>query len=97
EADIEPFRGILLGLFFLAVGMSLDLGVVAQNWRLVAIYVVAYMVMKALGIYIVARILKSGHREALERAVFMAQGGEFAFVLYSSAAAVGIIDGQANA
>jgi glutathione-regulated potassium-efflux system protein KefB len=55
------------------------------------------MVMKAVGIYAVARILKSSHREALERAVFMAQGGEFAFVLYSSAAAVGIIDGQANA
>ncbi|TJV03905.1 MAG: potassium transporter, partial [Mesorhizobium sp.] len=72
------------------------LGVVAQNWRLVAIYVVAYMVMKGLGIYLVARMLKSGHREALERAVVMAQGGEFAFVLYSSAAVVGIIDGQAN-
>src|SRR5918994_131450 len=97
EADIEPFRGVLLGLFFLAVGMSLDLHVVAQNWRLVAIYVVAYMVIKAIGIYLVARILKTGHREALERAVFMAQGGEFAFVLYSAAAAVGIIDSQANA
>ena len=84
EADIEPFRGILLGLFFLAVGMSLDLHVVAANWRIVAIYVVAYMVA-------------SGHREALERAVFMAQGGEFAFVLYSAAAAVGIIDSRANA
>jgi glutathione-regulated potassium-efflux system protein KefB len=97
EADIEPFRGILLGLFFLAVGMSLDLHVVVDNWRLIAIYVVAYMVMKALGIYLVARVLKSGHREALERAVFMAQGGEFAFVLYSAAAAVGIIDSRANA
>ncbi|TPM36027.1 monovalent cation:proton antiporter-2 (CPA2) family protein [Mesorhizobium sp. B2-3-5] len=97
EADIEPFRGILLGLFFLAVGMSLDLHVVAANWRLIAVYVVAYMVMKALGIYIVARVLRTGHREALERAVFMAQGGEFAFVLYSAAAAVGIIDSQANA
>ena len=59
EADIEPFRGILLGLFFLAVGMSLDLHVVAANWQLVAIYVVAYMVMKALGIYVVARLLKT--------------------------------------
>ena len=97
EADIEPFRGVLLGLFFLAVGMSLDLGVVAENWRLIAIYVVAYMVMKGIGIYLVARFLKTGHREAMERAVVMAQGGEFAFVLYSSAAAVGIIDGRANA
>ena len=97
EADIEPFRGVLLGLFFLAVGMSLDLGVVAANWRLIAVYVVAYMVMKGIGIYLVARFLRTGHREALERAVLMAQGGEFAFVLYSSAAAVGIIDGGANA
>jgi glutathione-regulated potassium-efflux system protein KefB len=97
EADIEPFRGILLGLFFLAVGMSLDLSVVADNWRLVAVYVVAYMATKAAGIYVVARFLRTGHRESLERAVVMAQGGEFAFVLYSAAAAVGIIDGQANA
>src|SRR6185312_3398183 len=97
EADIEPFRGILLGLFFLAVGMSLDLQVVADNWKLIAIYVVAYMAMKAIGIYVVARFLKTGHREALERAVVMAQGGEFAFVLYAAAAAVGLIDNQANA
>ena len=96
EADVEPFRGILLGLFFMAVGMSLDLSVVAANWQTVAIYVVAYMVMKALGIYVVARI-RSSHRDALERAVIMAQGGEFAFVLYSAATAVGIIDGEANA
>jgi glutathione-regulated potassium-efflux system protein KefB len=97
EADIEPFRGILLGLFFLAVGMSLDLSIVAANWRLIAVYVVAYMVAKAVGIYAVARFLKAPHREALERAVYMAQGGEFAFVLYSSAMAVGLIDGAANA
>jgi glutathione-regulated potassium-efflux system protein KefB len=97
EADIEPFRGILLGLFFLAVGMSLDLRVVVENWLTIAAYVVAYMAMKAIGIYFVARLLRTGHREALERAVIMAQGGEFAFVLYASAAAVGIIDGRGNA
>lgn len=97
EADIEPFRGILLGLFFLAVGMSLDLHVVAGNWFMIGVYVIAYMVMKALGIYAVARFLKSSHRAALERAVIMAQGGEFAFVLYSAAAAVGLIDSYANA
>ena len=97
EADVEPFRGILLGMFFIAVGMSLDLTVVLANWQMIAFYVVVYMLMKGIGIYAVARFLKSGHREALERAVIMAQGGEFAFVLYSSALAVGIIDGEANA
>ena len=96
EADVEPFRGILLGLFFLAVGMSLDLTVVLDNWQQIAFYVLAFMIMKGLGIYVVARILGSGHREGLERAVMMAQGGEFAFVLYSAALAVGIIDGEAN-
>ncbi len=97
EADVEPFRGILLGLFFIAVGMSLDLSVVAANWRLIVVYVPAYMAVKALAIYVVARVLKSGHREALERAVLMAQGGEFAFVLYAAATAVGIINADANA
>ncbi len=96
EADIEPFRGILLGLFFLAVGMSLDLHVVARNWLIVGVYVIAYMVTKGLAIYLVARFLKTPHRESLERAATMAQGGEFAFVLYAAAAAVGIIDGEAN-
>ncbi|HEV7718911.1 MAG TPA: monovalent cation:proton antiporter-2 (CPA2) family protein [Arsenicitalea sp.] len=97
EADVEPFRGILLGLFFLAVGMSLDIGIVVANWQIIALSVFGYMVVKALGIYAIARILKSDHRTALERAVLMAQGGEFAFVLYTTAASVGIINAQTNA
>jgi glutathione-regulated potassium-efflux system protein KefB len=97
EADIEPFRGILLGLFFLAVGMSLDLSVVAANWKMVLFYVVAFKLIKGIGIYIAARLLRSSNREALERAAIMAQGGEFAFVLYAAATAVGILDGEANA
>jgi glutathione-regulated potassium-efflux system protein KefB len=97
EADVEPFRGLLLGLFFLAVGMSLDLKVVADNWGLIAAAVPAMMAMKALCIYIVARVTRSTHQEALDRAVLMAQGGEFAFVLYGAAAAVGIIDETVNA
>ena len=97
EADVEPFRGLLLGLFFLAVGMSLDLKVVADNWALIAAAVPAMMATKALCIYIVARVTRSSHAEALDRAVLMAQGGEFAFVMYSAAAATGIIDDTVNA
>lgn len=97
EADIEPFRGLLLGLFFLGVGMALDLRVIAANWQLVTISVVAYMVLKFLGIYAVARLLKTGAREARERAVIMSQGGEFAFVLYAAAASVGLLTGETNA
>lgn len=92
EADIEPFRGILLGLFFLGVGMSLDLSVVAQNWQLIVSGVIALMFVKALMIYIVARVTKSPHIEALDRALLMAQGGEFAFVLFSAALSAQVID-----
>ena len=97
EADVEPFRGLLLGLFFLGVGMALNLTVIAENWVLVAICVPAYMILKMLVIYCVARIWKADRAEALERAVLMAQGGEFAFVLYSAAATAGVITGQDRA
>ncbi|WP_342150305.1 monovalent cation:proton antiporter-2 (CPA2) family protein [Methylorubrum sp. SB2] len=97
EADIEPFRGILLGLFFLGVGMSLDLTVIAASWGLILASVAAYMTVKSLIIYAVARALRASHAEGLERAALMAQGGEFAFVLYAAAANVGLIDTTTNA
>jgi len=97
EADVEPFRGILLGLFFLSVGMSLDLRVVSAEWRLVAAGVTAFMAVKALGIYGVARAFGADHRESLQRAALFAQGGEFAFVLYAAALAAGVFDARAAA
>ena len=97
EADIEPFRGILLGLFFLAVGMSLDLNVVARDWQIVALSVVCYMALKGGTIFVLARFLKSSFAEAVERALLMAQGGEFAFVLFTTAAASGLISAEQQA
>lgn len=92
EADIEPFRGILLGLFFLGVGMALNLSVVANNWQLILSAVVAMMTAKAVMIYVVARITKTSHPDALDRALLMAQGGEFAFVLFAAATSAHVID-----
>lgn len=92
EADIEPFRGILLGLFFLGVGMSLNLSVVANNWQLILSAVLAMMTAKALMIYVVARITKTSHPDALDRALLMAQGGEFAFVLFAAATSAHVIN-----
>jgi glutathione-regulated potassium-efflux system protein KefB len=92
EADIEPFRGILLGLFFLSVGMSLDLAVVWANWPVVLGGVLLFMVVKAAGIYGIARVFGAGHREAVHRAATFAQGGEFAFVLYGAALGAGLFD-----
>jgi glutathione-regulated potassium-efflux system protein KefB len=97
EADIEPFRGILLGLFFMGVGMSVNFAAIAAAWPTVLLVVVGWMAMKSAGIYAVARLFKAGHRDALSRAALLAQGGEFAFVLFAAAAAGGIFDAQTNA
>jgi glutathione-regulated potassium-efflux system protein KefB len=97
EADVEPFRGILLGLFFLGVGMSLDLLLVWNQWQLIVGGVFAFMLVKSLGIYAVARLFRANHREALRRAVLFAQGGEFAFVLYSEASRAGVVPGDVTA
>lgn len=94
EADIEPFRGILLGLFFLAVGMSLDLDVIKNNWVLILSAVLVLMFVKASIIYLIARLTKSSHSEALDRALLMAQGGEFAFVLFAAAMSAQIISAE---
>ncbi|MCW2391798.1 glutathione-regulated potassium-efflux system protein KefB [Sphingobium sp. B1D7B] len=94
EADVEPFRGILLGLFFISVGMSLDLSTVLREWQLVLGGVLAFMVVKAIGIYAVARLMGSAHSAASHRAALFAQGGEFAFVLYGAALAVGLFDAR---
>ncbi|MFN3838078.1 MAG: monovalent cation:proton antiporter-2 (CPA2) family protein [Brevundimonas sp.] len=97
EADVEPFRAILLGLFFLSVGMSLDVSVVIADWRLVIGGVIAFMLVKGVGIYAVARLFKASHHEAVERAGLFAQGGEFAFVLYGAAVAAGLFDARIGA
>ena len=94
EADIEPFRGILLGLFFLGVGMSLDLNVIKNNWALILSAVILLMFVKASIIYLTARLAESSHSEALDRALLMAQGGEFAFVLFAAALSAQIISAE---
>ncbi|CAN5320394.1 monovalent cation:proton antiporter-2 (CPA2) family protein [soil metagenome] len=96
-ADVEPFRGILLGLFFLTVGMSLPLAAIAADWPLVLLTVIAFICIKSIGIYTVARLFGDGNREAVTRVSLFAQGGEFAFVLYAAATAAGIFDARMNA
>ncbi|MBJ2149242.1 monovalent cation:proton antiporter-2 (CPA2) family protein [Paracoccus sp. IB05] len=97
ETDVEPFRGLLLGLFFMGVGMALNLTVIRENAALIAFCVPVYIILKMLVIYSVARLLKTPAPEARERAVVMAQGGEFAFVLYGTATQVGVLTTEWNA
>lgn len=97
ESDIEPFRGLLMGLFFLAVGMSLDLSVVAAEWQLLLAMLAAFTVAKGIMVYGVARLFGSSNHQALRRTSMFLQGGEFAFVLYAAATSGGVIDARENA
>ncbi len=85
ETDIEPFRGLMLGLFFIAIGMSLDLGVVAANWALIAALVVGVMAVKTAVIASLARSFGTEWRRAIKMGLLLAQGGEFGFVLFAEA------------
>ncbi|WP_011579780.1 MULTISPECIES: monovalent cation:proton antiporter-2 (CPA2) family protein [Chelativorans] len=86
-ADIEPFRGILLGLFFMAIGLSLDLDVVLENWLLVLGLVPAFMLAKAVLLYGICRLFGCQHNQAVHVASLLPQGGEFGFVLFTAASA----------
>jgi CPA2 family monovalent cation:H+ antiporter-2 len=91
EADIEPFRGILLGLFFMAVGLSLDLGVVIANWTTILIAVPIVMGVKAAITYAICRLFGCTHENAIRVGFLLPQGGEFAFVLFTAAASAAIL------
>ncbi len=93
EAQVEPFKGLLLGLFFIAVGMSIDLNRVMAEPALIAAGVVALLALKALILFgIGMRPGRLPAREALMLGSVLALGGEFAFVVFSDAFRVGLID-----
>lgn len=85
EADIEPFRSLLMGLFFVAVGMTFDLSVLARNLWTVLAGVVVVMTLKGAFLWGLTRLTGSPNQDALRIAVTLPQGGEFAFVLFTAA------------
>ena len=91
ETDIEPFRGLLLGLFFMTVGAGVDLPLVARQPLVLAGLVVGLMVLKFLVMYGLARLFGAPKRGAMAVATALAQGGEFAFVLLSFTVGAGVI------
>ena len=88
ELDIEPFKGLLLGLFFIAVGMSVDLGLFLRSPLLVVGLALGIVVLKASLLYAVARPFYCGTGDATLFAVALSQAGEFAFVLFAAASSV---------
>lgn len=96
EADIEPFKGLLLGLFFIAVGMSTDLRLVVEQPLAILGLTLGLMAIKALVLYVLARLTKHSHSSAVNLALNISHGGEFAFVLFGIAVGTHALD-QATA
>lgn len=85
ESDIEPFKGLLLGLFFIAVGASVDFGLIAANPLMIAGLVLALVFVKFIVLFLIGKIFRMGLDHNMLFAFALAQGGEFAFVLFSFA------------
>ncbi|MEE4210596.1 MAG: monovalent cation:proton antiporter-2 (CPA2) family protein [Parvularcula sp.] len=94
EADIEPFRELLLGLFFIGVGMQLDLSVMVAQWWIVIGAAIGLILFKGAILYGLARIFSASHFDALRVGGVLSQGGEFGFVVFSLGAARGIFGGD---
>jgi glutathione-regulated potassium-efflux system ancillary protein KefC len=96
ETDIEPFKGLLLGLFFIAVGMSIDFGVILKSPMLVAGIVIGFLAIKSIVIYGIARAMGLSYQERPVFTLLLAQGGEFAFVVFQAAVGARVLDAAAS-
>ncbi|MGL5527903.1 MAG: glutathione-regulated potassium-efflux system protein KefB [Plesiomonas shigelloides] len=94
EIAIEPFKGLLLGLFFISVGMAVNLGILLTDPLWVALMVLVLVSVKAAVLFLVSILFRLRRTSRLQLSVVLSQGGEFAFVLFSAAAASRVIDFQ---
>ena len=96
EGDIEPFKGLLLGLFFISVGMSVDFGLLGSKPLLVLLFLASFLAIKILALWAVARAL-SICKQAWLFAFLLSQGGEFAFVVFQTARDARVFTAQGEA
>ena len=94
ETDIAPFKGLLLGLFFIGVGMSIDFGEVLARPAFLALLVAGLIAIKFAVLVVIAKPLGVARRQRLAFGALLGQGGEFAFVVFSVASAARVLDGQ---
>lgn len=92
EADIAPFRGILLGLFFVTVGFEIDLGLIARNLPLIGSLVTLILLIKTAVITVLCKMFGLSSATSLQTGLILSQGGEFAFVAFGLARNLGILD-----
>jgi glutathione-regulated potassium-efflux system protein KefB len=94
EADIEPFRGLLMGLFFMSVGMSIDMGLVLRNTLFLIALAIGVIVVKSLIVYALMRASRSTHCESLSAAGVLTPAGEFSFVVFPLAASYNLLPAE---
>jgi len=93
-AEVRPFKGLLLGLFFISVGMSVDLGVLRERWGEILALVAALILLKGVVIWLLCRFFGLHDAAALRTSLLLTQGGEFGFVLFGAAASMGVMGAQ---
>ncbi|MDN5680443.1 MAG: glutathione-regulated potassium-efflux system protein KefC [Ewingella sp.] len=91
ESDIQPFKGLLLGLFFIGVGMSIDFGTLVHQPLLIATLLVGFMLLKAALLWLIGPMLGVPKRQRGLFAILIGQGSEFAFVIFSTAQMAGVL------
>ena len=100
ETDIQPFKGLLLGLFFLAIGMTMDLRLLLDHPGNIALFLVMLLGLKALVLIVISRLRGGEWRSTFMFGILLSQGGEFAFVLLTQAQTLNLLDpaiaGQLN-
>lgn len=94
ETDIEPFRGLLMGLFFMAVGMSIDFGLFARQPGLVMLVVGSFLVVKSVALAVLSKPLSISPAQRWLFAALLGQGGEFAFVVFGVARQARLLPGE---
>jgi monovalent cation:proton antiporter-2 (CPA2) family protein len=94
EANLEPFKGLLMGLFFIAVGMGVNLQLVYDKAILILALTIGYLIIKFLIIYTVGRLMKINHENSKLMGLTIAQGGEFAFVIFSMVAQLELVESE---
>ncbi len=92
EIDLEPFKGLLLGLFFMSIGMSLDIQVITEKSVIFVLSVLGMVVIKGLVLYFLSKLNGVAESGSRSTAIILSQGGEFAFVVFATSQQFGLLD-----
>ncbi len=94
EDDIRPFRDILLGFFFITVGMKLEIQVLIEDWRLILLLLAFLLLLKGLIVFLIAFKMRHSAADSLKATLFLAQGGEFGFVMLAIASKINMVSSE---